>query len=236
LPDLKKLETLLPHSFVLYEPKDIVSGDFYWYTEKKEHLWIAAVDCTGHGVPGAFMSLIGSSLLRRVTHPLEDANMGQVLKEFNDEVRKTLKQDQAASSSQDGMDVAICKIDKNRRQIEFAGANRPFYLIQNKELIEVKGDKIPIGGSQFISENNKFTNHKFQLKPGDTFYLFSDGYADQFGGPKGKKLLTKRFKSYLIEIQGLSMAKQKQALINKLKAWRNDLEQVDDIMVIGIRM
>jgi len=225
----------LPNTFVLFKPKDIVSGDFYWMEDKQDTVIFAAVDCTGHGVPGAFMSIVGHNLLDRVIGEQKITQPARILDELNKSISDTLRQtDLEDNTVRDGMDIAICAFNKKKGMLEFAGAYNPLWLIRNKELIEIKANKFPIGNSS-RGENNKFTNHEIALEKGDTIYIFSDGYSDQFGGPNGKKFKSSALKQLLINSQHLSMADQRELLNNSIEEWRGQHEQVDDILVIGTR-
>ncbi len=240
LPSDEELKEYFTESFVLYQPKDIVSGDFYWSistttNDKKKVSVISAIDCTGHGVPGAFMSIMGYTILNQ-TKQQEGVNCpADVLNFLNSQLSDVLKQRKTENTIRDGMDMSICAIDYSSNQIQFAGANNPMYLIRNNELTEIKADKQPIGA--YVDERvTPFTNHTIAGQKGDCLYLFTDGYADQFGGPKGKKFKHQQFKELLIEIAALPMETQKETLKNKINSWKGSLEQVDDILVIGFRI
>jgi ligand-binding sensor domain-containing protein/serine phosphatase RsbU (regulator of sigma subunit) len=235
LPPDDFVKRLLPHAFVLFKPKDIVSGDFYWVEEKNERVIFAAVDCTGHGVPGAFMSIVGHNLLDRAVSEQNITRPAHILDELNRSITDTLRQkDLEDNTVRDGMDIALCSFDKRTGSIEFAGAYNPLWLIRDNQLTEVKADKFPIGNSR-SGDTKRFTNHDITLRKGDTLYIFSDGYSDQFGGPHGKKFKSSALKSLLLNAQHLSMDEQKELLDNAIEDWRGDHEQVDDILVIGIR-
>jgi serine phosphatase RsbU (regulator of sigma subunit)/HAMP domain-containing protein len=231
-PDIFVKESL-PSAFVLYKPKDIVSGDFYWVEEKDNKVYFAAVDCTGHGVPGAFMSIVGYNALNEALRVSD--NPGEVLDGLNKGISKTLHNNAMGSKTKDGMDLALCSYDKNTRVLEYAGAYNPLYIIRNGEVEQLKADKFAIGG-YYEDPDKKYTNHTLQLEKNDYIYIFSDGYADQFGGPKGKKFMYKRFRDYLITLNGKSMPDQKQFLDTALEQWMGSLEQIDDVLVIGMRI
>ncbi|GIV28110.1 MAG: hypothetical protein KatS3mg027_1924 [Bacteroidia bacterium] len=229
--DVKKQ---LPDSFVLYKPKDIVSGDFYWMEKVGKKVFFAAVDCTGHGVPGAFMSIVGYNLLKQIVK--EENNPGEILNKLSKGVKDTLHQGVEEGTSKDGMDIALCSYDSETYELQFAGAYNPLYLVRDGKLIEIKADKFPIGGALEDSDYRKYTSHNIQLKKGDTIYIFSDGYADQFGGTKGKKFMVKQFRQLILDIQNKSMEEQKRFLNDTIENWRGAHEQVDDILVIGVRI
>lgn len=235
LPPDQLVKQLLPDAFILYKPKDIVSGDFYWLAQKDGRVMFSAVDCTGHGVPGAFMSIVGNDQLAYIVNVKGILTPGQILDELNVGVTNSLRHESSHTSVKDGMDIALCSLDFKTRKLDFAGAFNPLYLIRNNELIEVKGDKSPIGSHE-PGDLNQYTNHEMDLLPGDTIYVFSDGFADQFGGPMNKKLMYKRFRQILLEIQNNSMEKQKALLEKNLFDWMGTNEQVDDILVIGVKI
>lgn len=234
LPAKQTIYASLPNCFVLFKPKDIVSGDFYFFHKNKESVILAAADCTGHGVPGALMSMIGSERLEDAVSL--SANPSQILKLLNKGIKLSLKQSENNDSTRDGMDIAICNIQPEKKTIQYAGANRPIWIIRkNKnEIEEIKPTKMAIGG--FTENNQHFESHELQLQTGDTFYIFSDGYADLFNGQTGKKLTSSKLKHLLLEIQSLSMQEQEKYLDNFAKNWNADTEQIDDILVIGVRM
>lgn len=219
--------------FVYYQPKDIVSGDFYWLEKKENTVLIAAVDCTGHGVPGAFMSIVGFNILNQAVneHQLRAPNL--ILNELNSGVTNTLRQTEKESTVRDGMDINLCVINYDTLELNYAGAYNPLWIIRNDEFIELAADKFPIG--LFVGqEMYSFKNNSFQLQKGDALYLFTDGYADQFGGPRGKKFKYQQFKETLMNIAKLDVSKQKQILEETIQNWKGELEQIDDILVIGI--
>jgi ligand-binding sensor domain-containing protein/serine phosphatase RsbU (regulator of sigma subunit) len=234
LPPLEEIKQVLPESFVLYMPKDIVSGDFYWFGEHGNKTIIVVADCTGHGVPGALMSMIGHNLLNQIVLEKGITKPATILNNLSTMVQTALKQGVSTIDTTDGMDVALCCFDKGTGEIEYAGANRPLIIAGNGELKKIDPDKMPIGGTQ-IDHTRSFTNHSHKLKDGEVIYMFSDGYADQFGGDKGKKFMMKRFLEMLEEIKNRPVAEQEEHLQNAIISWRGDHEQVDDILVIGIR-
>lgn len=257
LPALEKVERVLKDCFVLYKPKDIVSGDFYWCDSKLttpkanqeacEVAVVSAVDCTGHGVPGALMSVIGSTILNQTINRSTVNNAADALGIFNKKVSEAL------NTIKDGMDMALCILNFDKMELQYAGANNSIYIVRNgreadtqpssdsteslafeSRLAEIKADKYAIGADS--SATKVFTNHIVKLEKGDTIYLFTDGYCDQFGGPRAKKFMSKRFKDLLLTLQNCTMAEQKSILYNNFLEWKGPLEQVDDILVIGIKV
>jgi PAS domain S-box-containing protein len=232
LPSEETIKQLIKEYFILFKPKEIVSGDFYWITRKKGKIMMAAADCTGHGIPGAFMSMLAIAFLNEISSNIEDPTPADILNELRHHVVHTLKQDTQKVTTMDGLDIALCIIDTDKNEIQFAGANNPLYVIHNKELIEYPSDKMPIG---FAHEYHEFSNKIIKLVKGDTFYIFSDGYMDQFGGEKNKKFKPLRFQNLIKEIHNKPMEEQKETLYLTLEEWKGDKEQVDDIIVIGFR-
>jgi serine phosphatase RsbU (regulator of sigma subunit) len=232
LPDLKTVYNTFTDSFVLYLPKDIVSGDFFSFFKNGDTATIVAADCTGHGVTGAFLSVVGNSLLTQIINERKITDPGRILDSLHEEMINTLNQ--RNSESTDGMDVAICSVDSANNLLHYAGANRPLWVIRNNELSIYNPNKFPVGGLQIQHEVN-FLSHKIPLEKNDTFYIFSDGYADQFGGELGKKIMTKKFKELLLEINRLTMKEQMRFLEEFFHSWKANHEQVDDVLVIGIR-
>lgn len=235
LPPANYIKQVLPNSFVLFKPKDIVSGDFYWVSQKNAKTIFAAVDCTGHGVPGAFMSIVGHNLLKHVLNNTPHAEPASILDEVNKGVAETLHQGIDETSTKDGMDIAMCAIDYKSLELQFSGAFNPLYLVRDGALQQIKANKFPIGF--FVDEDKKkFTNHKVQLLKGDCIYIFSDGYSDQFGGPNGKKFMVKKFDELITKICKYPMDEQKSILDKTIEDWKGSHEQVDDILVMGVRI
>jgi len=236
LPPRKYINKVLPNSFILFKPKDIVSGDFYWVEDKEGKTAVAAVDCTGHGVPGALMTVVGYNKLHEAMSEAKEYTAAAILDGLNRGVINTFSQGNEESDVKDGMDAAMCVVDYKTKTIQFAGAYNPLYIIRSgsQEIEQIKGDKFPIG--PFIGGIQNFQNHTIQLEAGDTVYVFSDGYADQFGGEKGKKFRYKNFRELLLGMQDKEMYEQKELLDTTIESWRGELEQVDDILVIGIRV
>lgn len=235
LPSSSSVAKLLPQSFILFKPKDIVSGDFYWVEEKEGKQMFAAVDCTGHGVPGALMSIVGHNLLNQAVNEQNITSPAAILDSLNNGVSKTLQQKEEDSSVKDGMDIALCTLDKTNSVLEFAGAFNSLYFVRDGLLKEIKGDKFPVG--IFVGEEmHRFTNKRVDVQKGDTIYIFTDGFADQFGGAKGKKFKYKQLQEKILSLQTLSMQEQGTALADILEKWKGALEQVDDVLVIGVRI
>lgn len=235
LPSDKMINKLVPDNFILYKPKDIVSGDFYWIDKIPNKSIIAAVDCTGHGVPGAFMSIIGTNELNFAVHSIKAKHASEILDALNMGVEKSLSQEAEKSSVRDGMDIALCVIDYKNMMLEFAGAYNPLYLVRNGEMQIFKADKYAIGTYSDYPDK-KYTNHTIPLEKNDVIYIFSDGYPDQFGGPKGRKFMYKRFREYLLEISNKPLDEQKVLLQKHNEEWMGKEVQVDDIIVIGIKI
>jgi serine phosphatase RsbU (regulator of sigma subunit)/HAMP domain-containing protein len=234
LPPNHFIAEVLPKSFVFYQPKDIVSGDFYWIEKKGNLTYFAAVDCTGHGVPGAFMSLVGHNILKDIINNTDIVTPAEIMDKLREGVINTLHADDAGKETKDGMDMTTCCINFETLELQYAGAFNPMYLIRDNQCIEHKANKFPIG--TYIGEKTNFTNHKVKLEKNDQIFIFSDGYADQFGGPKGKKFLTGNFRKLLTEIAALEPKEQKARLEKTLANWQGDQEQVDDILVIGVKV
>ena len=234
LPHRKDIWAEFPQSFVLFKPKDIVSGDFYFFNKNNQFAIIAVADCTGHGVPGAFMSMIGSAKLNDAVSKSSD--ISEILSLLNKGIKTALKQSDSDESTRDGMDIAICSVDIDNRVVKYAGANRPIWIIRNgaMEVEEIKATKRAIGG--LTADTQHFDTHELKFQHGDTFYICTDGYADQFGGDTNYKMMTKKFKEILIEIQSKTMKEQKQYLEDFVDNWRGNREQIDDILIIGIRV
>lgn len=225
----------LPDSFGLYKPKDVVSGDFYWFAEHENgKLLLAAADCTGHGIPGAFMSLIGIDELNHAVLEKRLCDASAILSSLNKGVKKALRQNEQNSMSRDGMDIALCIFDLKNMTMEYAGANRPMYYVRDNQLNEIAPTKSAIGG--ITSNDQEFKSHKRDIKKNDMIYVFTDGFADQFGGESGKKYMTKRFKELLMKIHPKSATEQEAILEQTLNEWKNEVEQVDDILVMGVRI
>jgi len=235
LPAFSHIDRHLKNYFILYLPKDIVSGDFYWVHECEGKFMIAAVDCTGHGVPGAFMSIVGNNQLNYAVNVKKARKAGAILDELNQGVVSTLNENKTDSSIKDGMDMVLCVFDFEAKKVEFAGANNPLILIRNNAVIKYKGDRFPIGAFEGGTPQ-LFRNNEIALQEGDCLYLSSDGYADQFGGPDNKKFMFRRYEELLLEIHSEPFEQQKEILYKRLTEWRGKNDQVDDILVIGIKV
>ena len=237
LPADSEIKKYFPEHFVLYKPKDIVSGDFYWCGQKKNNNsilnYIAAVDCTGHGVPGAFMSMLGYSLLNQALNNSAIISVNDILNYVNRELPKVLKSEGKENSLRDGMDISLCAIDFEKQEIFFSGANNPLWILRKNEMVILKSDKQAISASEEI-EKKSFSVQQFKLEKGDCIYLFTDGYADQFGGTKGKKFKYKQLSEKLKVIGNKVMGEQKEILGKTFEEWKGGLEQVDDVCIIGI--
>jgi phosphoserine phosphatase RsbU/P len=234
LPSYSMLNKGLKEYFIFYLPKDIVSGDFYWMHHTSDLVMLAAVDCTGHGVPGAFMSIVGFNQLNNAVNVKKVTRASDILNELNAGVIHTLNENTGETSIKDGMDMTLCVFDFKKSKLDFAGANNPIVQVRNKKLIKHKGNRFPIGA--FVDNQPQvFTGSEIELNEGDMIYMFSDGYADQFGGPENKKFFTRRFEQLLADISVYPVAEQKEILKNTLYDWMGQNSQVDDILVIGIR-
>ena len=229
LPSPKVIDEFLKDSFVLYKPKDIVAGDFYWIEAKEDRVLFAVADCTGHGVPGAMISVVCNNALNRSVREYNLFDPGEILDKARDIVIQEFEK--SDTEVRDGMDIAICSLIGDK--LEYAGAHNPLWIIRNGILLETKANKQPIGKFENLEP---YTTHSFQLEKGDTIYIFSDGYSDQFGGARGKKYKTTNFKNFLLSIQESSMPKQLTILDAEFEKWRGSMEQIDDVCVIGLRI
>ncbi len=250
LPPDKMVKQLLPNAFVLYKPKDVVSGDFYWMEEKNGMVMFAAVDCTGHGVPGAMMSVVGLNLLNQAVKEKGLTTPSDILKHLDSGVTDTLRQSGDTDSIKDGMDLSLCSYNPKTLELQYSGAFNNLWVVRKnisssykpitknevffeEHLLEIKADKFPIG-SNLDGVADNYNNYKLQLQKGDCVYLYSDGYADQFGGPKGKKFKYNSLKKFLVSVHHLPPEEQREKLLIAFENWRGNLEQVDDVLVIGL--
>ncbi len=234
LPSPEILHDKFPGSFIFYQPKDIVSGDFYWYASVDEYFILACADCTGHGVPGALMSMMGSNLL---THIVTDSSInapGPALSALDERLKRALKQEKGNNDSRDGMDIALCAIHTKKLVLHFAGANRPLIHFRGEEMTEYEPGKHAIGGPGGMAKT--FGDAKIELRKGDRIYLFTDGITDQFGGPSGKKLMKKNFLKLLGEIRIAPIKEHEQKIREHFQQWKGKLNQLDDVLVIGIEI
>jgi len=234
-PTIEDVQKVIPESFVLFKSKDLVSGDFYFAEKIGDERIFGAVDCTGHGVPGGFISIVANNLLEQATKQLKLTKPSDILEYLNQGVTNTLHQTYEESSVKDGMDIALCSWNKKQNILQFAGAYNPLYLFRDGELIEYRGDRFPVG--RFVGEEtNSFKNHQIKVQNGDMLYMFSDGFSDQFGGPEGKKFKIRRFKAMLQEVQSYPIEEQYKIVNGYLENWIGELEQIDDIVLMGVRI
>ncbi|MDP2387409.1 MAG: SpoIIE family protein phosphatase [Bacteroidota bacterium] len=234
-PTEEDLKTYLPESFILYKPKDTISGDFPWFCKKENSVYVAAVDCTGHGVPGAMMSMIGNLLLNDIINNTESPLTGSVLDDLHQAVVHTLKQKTSSSNSTDGMDIALLQVFPEKKEVCFSGAHRPLYLIRNKKVIEYKGDKFPIGGAQYDRKRVSFSNKTIPYEKGDIMLLFSDGLPDQIGGEEKRKFMSSRIAEIATDNSELNMKELEHIYNMSITDWMHNTKQVDDILLIGIK-
>jgi len=235
MPSMDEIRTVLPDSFVYYRPKEIVSGDFYWFSKQGKRAFIAAVDCTGHGVPGAFMSMIGNDHLNQIVNVEKVTSPEVILNRLHHEIQVTLKQKHGVSENHDGMDIALCVLDPATDKLLFSSANRFLYRVRNGEVLEVRGDTANIGGIMH-EDVRKYALHEVDRQASDVFYIFSDGVSDQFGGEDGKKFGYKRLKELLVEMHALPVAEQRELFEQRLLAWMGNNDQIDDFLLIGFRV
>ncbi|HEY9125423.1 MAG TPA: PAS domain S-box protein [Bacteroidales bacterium] len=235
LPDNRLIREFFPKSFIYYKPRDVVSGDFPWFFHHGDDIYIAAVDCTGHGVPGAMLSFIGYFLLNNIVDNDKALNAGSICDMLHEGVRTTLKQDREDASGRDGMDIAICKINVKKKELHFAGAHRPLYLVRKGELIEYKGDRKAIGGIPLGNKAEQpFTNYVINILNGDRVFFFSDGLPDQLGGPEHKKYSPGRIRNLICENNSFSMSQYYELFVQDFEEWKGESKQIDDVLLIGI--
>ena len=221
---------------MLFRPRDIVSGDFYYFKHINHYAVIVAADCTGHGVPGAFMSMLGSAYLNEiVVNNQDELNTGRILDALRESIIESLQQTGRVDEAKDGMDIAICILDLDTKKLQYSGAFNPLFLIRGGELEEYRADRMPIGIHDYVDVG--FTTYDIEVEKDDVIYIFSDGYASQFGGKAGKKFMSSRMKKLLTEISGEPLPMQKDILNEKIEAWMGtEYDQVDDILVIGFKI
>jgi len=230
----EELELILPNHFILNKPKDIVSGDYYWVSHKEDKLIIAVADCTGHGVPGAFMSIMGINFLNEIVNKAKTIKANEILNELREKLIKSLGQTGQRDEAKDGMEMALCVVDSDNYRLQYSGAFRPMYMLRQDELIVIKGDQMPIG---IYNENEvPFTNKEVPFRENDMIYLFTDGYVDQIGGLNRKTFKSIRFKALLKEIHSLPLDEQKSILREEHEIWRSGKEHIDDILILGVRL
>jgi len=240
LPPENYIKRNLPDHFILYKPRDIVSGDFYWMMNKDDKIIITAADCTGHGVPGAFMSMLGIAFLNEIlTKIIENKHIyslqaNEILNQLRTYIIESLHQTGDPNESKDGIDMAICIIDPENHKLQYAGAHNPLYLIQNNELKIIKGDRMPVGIHK--KADVSFTNHEIDINENDLIYMFSDGYYDQIGGPKGRKYMSRNFQQLILDIYNKPLPQQKEILDKTFEDWRGKESQLDDILVVGVKL
>lgn len=240
LPPNEVMDKILPDHFVLFKPRDIVSGDFYWITQKENKIIVAAADCTGHGVPGAFMSMLGIAYLNEIVNKMMvnkhiySLQANEILNELRNYVISSLHQTGKRGEATDGMDISLCIIDPEKKELQYAGAHNPLFIIRDNELIQIKGDKMPIGIHR--RSNKKFTNHEIEYQEDDIIYMFSDGYTDQIGGEFRRKFNSSPFRQLLLEIKDEPMRRQQEVLGATIEDWKGDIEQIDDILVMGVKL
>lgn len=235
IPETERVRQLIPNFFMLYKPRDVVSGDFPWFVETDTDIFLAAVDCTGHGVPGAMLSLIGYFLLNDIVKSQKISEPGIILDLLDFGVTKTLKQDIEGNEMKDGMDISLCKISKNKKSIQYAGAHRPLYLMRKGEVLEYKGNKFPIGGGIFKNQTN-FTNYTIEIENDDSFFFSSDGYPDQFGGPENKKIGPAKIRSLIDEHKNISDFNKMETIFGDyFNNWKGTYKQLDDILLMGFK-
>ena len=235
----KHLFRIFPESFILFKPKDIVSGDFYWFTKVENKIIIAVADCTGHGIPGAFMSVLGISLMNQIVIEEKNTDVSLILQRLDHKLKKAFEYSNELIDEDkrpfDGMDISLCCIDYETNFLSYSGALRPLYHISKNEFNFLEGSHYPIGGINSES-NRKYESQSVNFNKGDKLFLCSDGYADQFGGPKDKKFMTKKFKTLLHKTAKLSMQTQQLELERVFNEWKNNYEQTDDVLVLGIEI
>jgi serine phosphatase RsbU (regulator of sigma subunit) len=231
MPSLELFSDKLEH-FVLYRPLSIVSGDFYWVSSRSNPQVIISADCTGHGVPGAFMSMLGVTLLNEIVNGKNILMPDQIINNLRQGIIRSLRQVAGEDSVKDGMDIAVCAVDFDKNILWYAGANNPLYLVRNGELIHYRADRMPVA---IHYKMEPFTLHRIDLQKGDAFYIFSDGFADQFGGPKQRKYMSMQLRRNLVEMSGMPMLKQGEQLNRIFEEWRGDSPQIDDVTIIGVR-
>ena len=233
LPSMESLKNIFPDHFVYFMPRDIVSGDFYWVHQNNHKIYLAAADCTGHGVPGAFVSLLGISYLNEIIQKNNKASASEVLEELRIRIKSSLQHTGKMNAPKDGMDIAFSIIDMKNKKLQFSGAYNPLIIIRDSQFIKLPGDKMPIG---FHTKEYDFSNHTFDLKANDQLYMFSDGFMDQFGGTNGRKFLRSNFEKLLYSIKDKPMNYQKEIMDDTFNNWKGNRKQIDDILAMGVKI
>ncbi len=233
LPQHDVFDNLFSEHFIFFKPRDIVSGDFYWVSQSDHRIVLTAADCTGHGVPGSLMSMLGITMLHEIVNEKEVMNSDEILNQLRLSIARTLKQEGKIGEQKDGIDMALMIYDTTTRKLEFSGANNPLYIIRNGEMLEYKGNNMPVAYYEKMSD---FTRYTIDMKQGDRVYMFTDGFPDQFGGPQGKKFKYRPFKDLLLEVHERPMEEQQRILSLIFDEWKGDLSQIDDVLVIGLRL
>jgi serine phosphatase RsbU (regulator of sigma subunit) len=234
MPDPESLKGLFKDYFVLFLPRDIVSGDFYYTFSSRQHLFVAAGDCTGHGVPGALLSILGISFLNEIVQSKSDPKANRILNLMREKVMKALHQTGERAVTKDSIDIGLCIIDDRTGKFQYSGANRPLIRMRNGELTEFKADKMTIGLAPLTEQ--PFTNEIIDTEPGDSFYLFSDGFEDQFGELTDKKFKHKHLKRVIVSMAGNPMARQREILRSTFNEWKGNTQQIDDVLIFGFQL
>lgn len=232
-PSESQINRLFPENFVFYQPREVVSGDFYFVSRKNNQLVVCVGDCTGHGVPGALMSILGITFLNEIIAHGAFSSAGSILNQMREHVMEALCQTGNESERKDGIDLALCVIDQKSNMLSYAGAFNPVYIIRDQNLLEIAGDMMPVGVG--AEEELCFTTHLYELNPDDTIYLFTDGFVDQFGGPLNRKFKYKPFREILTQISSLPMEQQKIIIEKTFNDWKGNLQQLDDVLILGFR-
>jgi len=233
LPSPQTMKKSLTEHFLIFLPREIVSGDFYFLAQRKNQLYVAIADCTGHGVPGAFMSILGLTFLNEIIHHGNPPSAAAVLNQMREKVMNAMQQTGDDEEQKDGIDLALGVVDIETNQFNYAGAFNPVYIVKKNRLLEMLGDKMPVGIA--ADEEKPFTDHYCELDDGDLVYFFTDGFVDQFGGPHGKKFKYQPFRSLILTISSLPIHKQKEKLMGIFNDWKGNLQQLDDVLLLGWR-
>lgn len=232
-PQISLINKLVPDNFIFYQPREIISGDFYYVSGRNNNIYIAVGDCTGHGVPGAFMSLLGITFLNEIILRSNITGAGSILNQLREYVMNALCQTGDETEQKDGIDMALCVLDIHKNTLSFAGAFNPIYIVRDQNLLQINGDMMPVGVG--AEEERPFNSHKHELRHNDVIYLFTDGFADQFGGPASRKFKYKPFRELLTGISHLPMPEQKNIVKKTFHTWKGNHRQLDDVLVFGFR-